>query len=139
MLTPDEFSRRGLERLSTKVSRYRLLEKAAKGAFAAAAAVAVGELGIRKVAAQVGCCSSQSRSCSQVCAGGCVSGNPASICPSGWHLCTGYSGCSYCTYTSGYWGCSYGGPLYYCVDCYNGSCGSACTCTAIDCNPSPQP
>lgn len=143
MIDHDEMARHGLEELSNRVSRHRLLAGAAKGIFAITTALAVGSIGLKTAWASVGCCCSAPTECNG-CPGGCITNvfDSGHLCPSGFSLCTDTS-CAYCSYSSGYWGCACGYNLYYCADCWKGSytgCGGngdasngPCTCATRSC------
>ncbi len=147
MTDHDGPGRQILEQLSNGVSRHRFLNKAAKGIFAVAATLALGEVEISKVFAATcynrqdhnpsgcwgvnGCCSSASAShqCPNY-PGYCDHNRNYAICTH--DMCPGY--CDY--YGSGWWTCpaGYGGLTSYCQDCVlidpnsgSPSCSSACT------------
>ena len=139
----DGVVRQSFEQFSNGISRHRFLDKAAKTVFAAAAALALGEIGVRTVSAQgcqtggsggygyCGCCnpvSNGGRPCN-----GCPNPGGPQQCPTGMTICG--RGCSYCSYDSGYWCCTggnCGSTISYCTDCVYpyGTCSSACTCSS---------
>lgn len=151
MIDHDELTRRGLEQVSNRISRHRLLAGAAKGIFAAATALAVGGIGIKQAWATVGCCCSAPTNCYN-CPTNCINNefDARTLCPpSGWSLCTDHRACPYCDYSSGYWGCGCGVSLYYCADCWRGdpmfcsgnghSSVGPCTCSVRSCTTQPPP
>lgn len=121
----DQKVRKSLEQLSNGISRRRFLDVGVKGIFGALAAIATGQFGLRSAfATHYYCCDEGTSEC-----GGCPSVTQTSQkCPSGLSICTTSSGCAYCKWSTGEWNCGIG-PIYRCVDCWNGSsCASACTC-----------
>ncbi len=140
MVDPDDLVRRGFEQLSNTTTRYRFLEKAAKGIVATLTVLTVGGLTAQTVLANVGgCCSSTAKQCPN-CPN--VGGHPN--CPpngtSGhnWSTCTGSTSnptCKYCDYGGGYWTCAFGSSFVYCNDCWIGDCSNPslpnpCTCAS---------
>lgn len=127
--------RKGFEQVSNTLSRRNFVRKAIQGAFATLVALAASQPGVKEVLAAPSCCSDQAHQCSN-----CPSiYGGAPYCPSGYSTCTTSSGCSYCWYSSGSWVCYIDNATVRCTDCWNGSCGSACTCHKILTCCAPEP
>lgn len=126
------------ESVARSLGRRRLLVNTAKGLFATAASLTLGQLTNLKDAFAVTCtcnwaCNSDGKNTNCAKQGGC----PRTGCPSNCSICTTSSGCgTVCNYSGGYWVscsglCTCGGGYRLCTDCkcHNScSCPNVCTC-----------